>query len=155
METKELVLTIAARRMVNKQDLREMLKWLQDGKYLIIIKDFRRRSLPQNAYYWGVIVPLVRRGLYDNGFDEVTDNDTAHEVMKKLFLKKTIVSKQTGDMIDISGSSAALTVTEFNEFIESISKWAAEYLGIVIPSPNSEAAYFNEQLKMFEDEEPV
>ena len=111
--------------------------------YRVIIKDAKSRSLPQNAYYWAVIVPMVRKALYDLGYDEVKDNMDAHEVLKHLHLRKRIVSKQTGDVIDIARSSAELTIPEFNEYIENICRWAAQNIELVIPSPY-------QQLKDFE-----
>ena len=85
---------------------------------------------------------MKKKGLYDAGYDEVTTNDDAHEVMKHIHLRKRIVSKQTGDVIDISNSSAKLSIPEFNIYIEAICKWASEYLGIVIPEPNDQLAEF-------------
>ena len=132
--------------------LRGLLRDLKDGKHLITIKDYRKRSLQQNDYYWAVVVPLVRKGLFDAGFDEVTDNEIAHEVVKKFFLKTPILSKQTGEIIDIGGSSTKLTVPEFSEFLERVVKWASEYLGIYIPSPNepmAELFEYSESLNNF------
>lgn len=118
------------------QEFRTAFAQLKDGKHLVTVKDMRKRSIPQNSYYWGVIVPLVRKGLYDAGYDEVRTNDDAHEVLKHIHLRKRMVSRQTGDVIDIAGSSAKLTTPEFNEYIESICRWSAEFLGVVIPSPH-------------------
>lgn len=118
----------------------------------MIIKDARTRSLPQNAYYWGVIVPLVRQGLYDAGYDEVKTNMDAHEVIKHLHLRKRVVSKQTGDVIDIAGSTAGLSVIEFNTLIEDVCRWSAEFLGVVIPSPNQQMKDFEDYVNLMEDE---
>ena len=149
---KELVITVSNRILVNSKEFLELFKDLKDGKHLVTVKDFRKRSLPQNAYYWGVMVPLVKKGLYDAGYDDVRTNDDAHEIIKHIHLRKRMVSKHTGDVIDIAGSSAELKVSEFNVFIENICKWAAEYLGIVIPSPNEEMAMFCENVNQLEDE---
>ena len=138
----EVVIHISNRKVVNMKEFQEAFNQLKDGKHLVTVKDMRKRSMPQNAYYWGVIVPMVRKGLYEAGYDEVTTNDDAHEVMKHIHLRKRIVSKQTGDVIDISNSSAKLSIPEFNIYIEAICKWASEYLGIVIPSPNDQLAEF-------------
>lgn len=138
----DVELNIRNRKIVNMPEFKAAFRYLKDGKHLVTIKDVRKRSLPQNAYYWGVVAPMVLRGLRDAGFDEVENNEDAHEVIKNLFLKKIVVSKQTGDMIEIVGSSAKLSIPEFDEFIDRICKWASEYLGVVIPSPNQEFAMF-------------
>ena len=140
----ELIIHIRDKKIVNMPEMRKVFNALKEGKYLISIKDFRKRSIPQNAYYWSVVVPLVRKGLYEAGFDEVRTNDDAHEIIKHVHLKKQMVSKQTGDVIDIAGSSSSLSIPEFNEFIERVCKWASEYLGIYIPSPNEQLAEFEE-----------
>ena len=56
-------------------EFKAAFRYLKDGKHLVTIKDVRKRSLPQNAYYWGVVVPMVLRGLRDAGFDEVENNE--------------------------------------------------------------------------------
>lgn len=146
----EVVININNRKISNMPEFKEAFKYLKDGRYLVTVKDLRKRSLPQNAYYWSVIVPLVRKGLFDNGYDEVQTNDDAHEVIKHIHLKKRIVSKQSGDVIDIAGSTAILKMPEFNELIERICKWSAEFLGVVIPSPNEELVMFEEWEKSIE-----
>jgi hypothetical protein len=147
----ELVIHIANKRVVNMKEFREAFNQLKDGKHLITVKDLRRRSLPQNAYYWGVVVPIVKRGLYDIGYDEVRTNDDAHEVLKHIHLKKQMVNKKDGDVIDIAGSSAALNIPEFNEYIERVCRWSAEYLGIVIPSPNEPLVELEQVIKEYEN----
>lgn len=141
---KETIIHIHNGKIVEQKGLRDLFMNLKNGKHLVTIKDFRRRSLPQNAYYWGVVVPMVRKALYEIGFDDVQTDQDAHELIKKEFVRKEFVNKQTGEMISITGSTAGLSVTEFGEYLEKICRWAAEYLGVVIPSPNEELAHFND-----------
>lgn len=148
----ELVININNRKLINPAEFKNALKDLKDGKHLVTVKDYRKRSLSQNAYYWGVIVPLVKNGLYEAGFDEVKTTADAHEVMKHVLLRNRLVSKQTGDVIDIAGSSSKLTIPEFNNYIETICKWASEYLGVVIPTPGEELAMFIDQVEEFVEE---
>jgi hypothetical protein len=140
----ESVIEIKGGRIRNGEAFREEFKHLRDGNYKITVKDIRTRSLPQNAYYWGVVVPMVKKGLYDEGFDEVKTNEDAHEVLKMLHIKKQIVSKQTGDIIHYGGSTTELNVPGFNDYIERICRWAAEYLSISIPSPNEQYQEFKD-----------
>ena len=143
---RELIININNRKIVNMPELKAMFNQLKDGKHLLTIKDYRKRSLPQNAYYWAVMVPLVRRGLYDSGYDEVRTDDEAHEVIKQVHLKRNIVSKQTGDVIEIPGHTSKLTIPEFNEFIESVCRWSAEFLNVYIPSPNEQLVEFENSI---------
>lgn len=138
IEMREVMVFMKSRKVMNPGDLRRAMQELSDGKHLLTFKDLRKRSIPQNSYYWAVIVPLVRRGLYEIGYDEVKSDEDAHEIVKGLFIKKQLANHLTGEVIEFAGSTKELTVPEFNELIERVIKWAAEYLGIVIPSPNQE-----------------
>lgn len=149
----EVTINISGRKIRNMEDFKNAFRELKDGKYLITIKSIRKRSLQQNAYYWGVVVPLVRKGLFDNGFDEVKKNEDAHEVLKAVFLKKDVVSKQTGEIITTVGrSTTELDVPEMGDFIERVCRWSADYLGVVIPSPNDEFAMFNDYVNKVSNE---
>lgn len=131
----ELIINISNNKILNMDEFRAASRQLKNGKHLLTVKDLRKRSIHQNAYYWGIIVPMVRKGLYESGYDDVRTNDDAHAILKHLFLKKEVANKQTGEMITMAGSSAILSIPEFNEFIEMVCRWASEYLGIVIPAP--------------------
>lgn len=135
---RELIIQRSDERIVNKEELLAVFNSLKVGFHRLTIKDARTRSHPQNRYYWGVVVPMAMEGLKDAGYDEIQNMMDAHEILKHLHLRKRIVSKQTGDVIDIAGSSAKLTIPEFDEYLERICKWAAEYLNVVIPAPNEQ-----------------
>lgn len=139
---KQIIFEIRCGKIINPAEMRELFNTLKEGRHQITIKDMRKRSLPQNDYYWGVVVPMCRQGLYDAGYDEVKTSLDSHEVLKHLFLKKEVTNKSTGEVLTLDGSSKDLSIPEFNEYIENICKWAAEYLSIVIPSPNEAMATF-------------
>jgi hypothetical protein len=123
-------------RVTNPVVIRKQFSELKDGVYQVKISTRKQRSLPQNAYYWGVICDMVKQGLYEAGYRSVKTSDNAHEVMKNLFLKKRIVNEDTGEVIETIGSTASLTTEAFIIYVEEIIQWAAEYLGIEIPLPN-------------------
>lgn len=131
-------------QITNPRVVRRYFDELVDGSYKCKIDKGRKRSLMQNAYYHGVVVPLVREGLVNNGFREVKTNEDAHEVMKALFLKRKIKNEESGDIIEINGSTQKLTTVEFMTYLEEIAQWAASYLGITIPQPNEQLNFYNE-----------
>ena len=133
---KELFIVMSNNCIMNMDEFRKLFYGLKNGKYHITLKDARQRSIPQNRYYRGVVVPLVREGLYEAGYDEVKTNEDAHEVLKGLFHKKNIVNKLTGDVITTVLSTTELTIPDFEKYIETICKWAAEFLGVAIPAPH-------------------
>jgi hypothetical protein len=132
----ERVLFIEEGRIRNPADIRKQFTELRDGIYLVKISTRKRRGLKQNAYYWGVVCEMVRDGLKDAGYRCINTTDDAHEVTKSLFLKHRLVNEETGEVIETIGSTATLTTIEFNQYIEEIIQWAAEYLSIQIPLPN-------------------
>lgn len=136
----ESIIHIVNGEITNKITLRQAFNRLKDGRYIVKIDNFNKRSLNQNAYYHGVVVPLVKDGLNEMGYKEIRTNEDAHEVLKSMFLKKQIPNEH-GEFIELNGSTAKLTTVEFMEFKEDIQQWAAEYLGINIPDPNEQLSF--------------
>jgi hypothetical protein len=94
------------------------------GRYVVTCERWRaRRSDSQNAYYWGVVIPLLA---------EVTGytGDETHEALKAHFLMD-----RTGKLPKVR-SSAALDTKEFSEYVETIRNWAAAEMGCNIPGPD-------------------
>jgi hypothetical protein len=140
----EFLLYKSAGAITNKKVVADAFNQLEDGRYRVVINSFKKRSLPQNAYYHGCVVPLVKDGLRDAGYNEVKTCEDAHEILKHLFLKRKLSNENNGDEIVIPGSTAKLTTIEFNTFIDEVIQWAAEYLGITIPLPNEPIVMFAE-----------
>lgn len=128
----------------NRKVVADAFNGLENGRYKVVISSYKKRSLPQNAYYHGCVVPMVKDGLRHIGYNEVKTNEDAHECLKHLFLKRKMVNENNGDEIVIPGSTAKLTTIEFNTFIDEIIQWASEYLGITIPLPNEPLLMFAE-----------
>jgi len=140
----EFILHITNGAITNPTVAREKFSSLEDGKYLVTVKSIKRRSIPQNKYYWSVVVPMVKEGLREAGYNDVKTNEDAHEILKHLFLKKKITSEKSGEEITVAGSTAKLKTVEFNQFLQEIWQWAATYLNIYIPEPNEQMIIFAE-----------
>lgn len=115
---------------------KDVFKSLSDGKYKLEISPFKQRSLRQNAFYWGVVVSMVKDGLNDLGH-ELSSTET-HEFLKARFNSKEVVNEQTGEVIQMPLSTTRLMTVGFMEYIEKIQRFAAEWLSINIPSPNEQ-----------------
>lgn len=109
-----------------------------------------KRSIFQNSFYWAVVCPCVQLGLYEAGWSEIKTPVNAHDRMKELFLKKSVVNEKTGEVHESIGSTKELTKSEFMDYIAEIQQWAAEYLGVVIPDPNEQA-----EILFKDDSEPI
>jgi len=95
----------------------------------------KKRTTPQNSYYWGVVIELIKNYINDLGND--FDSDTIHELLRSLFLKKTkeIVNKESGEVktIEFIQSTTKLSTVEFETYLESCKRYAAETFELYIP----------------------
>jgi hypothetical protein len=93
---------------------------------LRVTRHHHSRSLSQNAYYWGVVIPLLAECC---GYED----DEMHHALKHRFLRDR--ANEKGGLVLVK-SSAALNTREFTEFIEQCRRLAAE-LGVAIPDPGA------------------
>lgn len=137
MEKLELLAYTTEHGIFHIQNRQRLIEWakMNPGKQLMIRVDKRgsKRSTPQNRYYWGVVVAEVRLGFLEIGYDMTAEQ--THDWLKEKF-NPIIVENKLGVTIEMPGSTTQMTKTQFSEYIEKIARFAAEYLGITIPSPN-------------------
>ena len=97
-------------------------------RVLVTVERFRKkRSDPQNKYYWEVVIGLV---------SDVTgyDAEEAHEMLKAQCNSKIVVMH--GQEIRVPQSTAKLNTQEFSEYIARVQRFASEFLDLFIPDPN-------------------
>lgn len=133
---------ISKNEITNKKLVRQAFESLQDGRYLITIESNKNRTSPQNAYYWSGVLPLVRDGLKEIGYREIQTNEQTHDLMKARFLKINVVNEITGEVLESIDTTTKLSTIEFSDYIDRIAQFAAEYLGINIPPPNTQVPMF-------------
>lgn len=127
--------------ITNPKVVKKSFQELEDGSYWVKVIQKKGRSLNQNAYYWSCVLEIVLAGLRGIGYREVRTKEDAHEICKEYFLKKKIVNEDTGEVLEIPGSTTKLTTAEFGEYIERIAQWAGEYLGCVIDPPSTQTQF--------------
>lgn len=119
---------------------RDLIAELKEGRYIITIESADKRSGQQNEYYWSVVCEFVYEGLRDAGFESVTNKDDAHEITKALFLKEVELK---GDIkIERVKSTTELSKEQFSEYIDNITMWASDYLNVTIPLPNTQISMY-------------
>lgn len=120
------------------KEMRQLIAYNFAGKdiEITIQRKRRRRGLQQNAYHWGVIVPLVAFGLQDAGYR--VDRESTHEFLKATFNKKEIVNEDTGEILHTIGSTAKMSTVEMMAYFQEITVWTAEFLNIQIPEPGEQ-----------------
>lgn len=91
----------------------------------IIVKKYRKkRSLPQNAYFHGVVC-LILGNYWGYTVDE------AHSAICVEFL--TISEEGKPNYVR---STTDLNTEEFNDFLEQVKMWASQEFQVYIPDPN-------------------
>jgi len=129
------ILHIREGKIQNPSAVRKLFDELKDGKYLIEINKHNKRSTQQNRYYFGIVVPLVRDGIFNLGTD-LTLAET-HDFLKAEFNYTEIVSSD-GEVKRAPRSTTALSKEQFSEYIQRIQIFSAEFLNIYIPDPNEQ-----------------
>jgi len=98
-----------------------------NGKEVVITitKPKTTRTLPQNAYLFGVVYTMIAN-------ETGSDTESTHHYMADMFLK------ELGGTIPKVQSTTKLTTAEFQVYVDKIIQWAAEFLGLYIPLPLEE-----------------
>jgi hypothetical protein len=120
--------------------IRDCLAKLKDATRIqITIREEKpQRSKNQNAYYWAVVVPIVHRMFVDAGND--MHKDEVHELLKQEVGGNTtakVVITPDGKRKVITKSSSKLNTQEWEDFMEKIRAWAAQFQ-VIIPLPNED-----------------
>jgi hypothetical protein len=107
------------------------------GLYSVEIKPTRPfRSLQQNRFYFGVICTAFSKYLTAQDYD-VTDVETAHEILRGRFLAVTLKDPKTGSPIGrFVRSTASLDTAEFGDYMDRCRAWLADFFGIITEDPD-------------------
>ena len=91
----------------------------------------KTRTMPQNKYYWGVIVRTIANYL---GYSD----DEMHQIFKMMFLKEyeQINKDDKTTVLPLVKSTTQLPTKEFEDYLEKIRRWSASELGLYVPEPN-------------------
>lgn len=131
----QITFTISDGQIINPKMLGDFFRAHSEGTYLLTSKATKIRTVQQNRYWWGYLVPTCRHGLNSIGFDDIKNDQQCHDLLKGLFFKKSVTNVNTGEVIEFAGSTAECSTVDFAERIAEVQKWASEYLSIVILDP--------------------
>ena len=107
-------------------------KWLHTvghGKRVDVTvkKVTRKRTLPMNRYYWGVVVDYVSE------YTGYTPPE-AHEALKFEFAS----GRDPATGLIVTESTTSMSIPRFQKYVEEIQMFASENWELVIPDPNQE-----------------
>ena len=105
-----------------------------DGLYTIEGKKAtNKRTNPQNAYYWGVVIPLITQEFKRLG--NVCNEDLVHEYLKGKFGLTAIVSfQERGEKVVLSTSK--YSKQDFINYLDLVILFATQTLEVQIPEPS-------------------
>lgn len=116
-------------KLANRQEL-DMYISLCSGEIMITISKRKKpRSLPQNNYYWGVIIPILGNHFGYN-------SNEMHDALKWLFLRQESVGKPM-----TIKSTTDLSTIDFEDYASNIRKWASEEFQVFLPLPNEDLEF--------------
>ena len=110
-----------------------------EGKTILITleKQTRKRSTEQNAYYWGVVLPIARKAFLDT-WGEVYSLEDVHTFFKTKLLYVEKTHQETGEIIQLPKSTTENTTTEQEEYHTQIRQFCEEWFNVIIPLPNED-----------------
>ena len=122
-----------ARARVVAQINADMAALPDDKLHSVEIRE-ETRSLAQNRYWHGLVVPLIcRHTLEREGL--LCLPEAMHVWLRERFVapRHAVIA---GDEVQMRSSTADMTKREFAEMIEAVAYWCAEDLDLVIPPPD-------------------
>ena len=125
--------------IMNRKRMNQDLTEFKDCDVTITIKKRGKRSILQNAYYWGVVVKEIKIRFREFGHD--VDDDDVHSFLKQKVHYETIVTEH-GEAIQVAKSTTEMNKPEMGEYIDRIRMWALQSLDIDIPEPNTQTEMF-------------
>lgn len=131
-----IITSVVNGRVADKKAVENALTLFNDKDIEIQIKEIRKkRSNPQNRYYWGVVIPYIQ-GLLMQEWGENFDSESIHEFLKSRFNSQDYVNEKTGEVITISKSTAENNTKEMEDYLEKCRVFAFDFFNARIPLPN-------------------
>lgn len=120
----------------------DCIKTFPDCRVKVTVeKLYRKRTDPQNAYYWGVIVNECAEGYYEMCGEPLT-KDEAHELLKFRCNGRELVNEKTGETLTVGASTAELSTVQMMEYWDRCREFIYEWFNRTVPEPNEQTELF-------------
>jgi hypothetical protein len=120
---------------VNKARLKAALGAMSDGPVVLTIERKKAtRTVNQNAYYHAVVVATIAK-------ETEQDPESVHEALKRECNAQCVTMRtKDGETYDmwVGKSTSGLNVNDFSDYVERCRAFAATFLGLEIPDPDTE-----------------
>lgn len=122
----------------NRNKIIDAIRCFEGKDIEITIKRKRKtRTTPQNAYMWGVIIPLTEDAIKKE-WGEVWSKDKVHEFYKNMFLFHEKINEETGEVVRVPKSTTENTTVEQDEYHSQCREFLKEWFNVDCPLPNEE-----------------
>jgi hypothetical protein len=108
-----------------------------EGKNVLITfnKAGKKRSNSQNAYYWGVLIPIMQKCISES-WGEIWDKEKTHFFFKMHFNTVEKVNESTGEVVNVPKSTTENTTTAQEYYHTQIRNFIFDWFEVVVPLPN-------------------
>lgn len=128
----------------NRKLVADAIKTFEGKEIEIIIKrKYKSRSLPQNSFYWGVLIPTFQQ-LFKKDWGEIKSVEETHEILKFQCNYFEKVNEATGEVLRVPKSTAELTTSGFMDFHQNLRQLALDFFNTVLPEPNEQLTIFKQ-----------
>ena len=123
----------------NKDFIRDAIQQFEGKEIKLIFKrKYKQRTNEENAFYWGVWVPILQIAIRETWGEVKTPNEI-HEIIKLNCNYEDKVNEENGLFIRIPKSSTKLNTYEWEvEFKQKIRQFALDFFNVVLPEPNEQ-----------------
>ena len=105
---------------------------------LSIRKRFKKRSEDQNAFYWGVWVPIFQK-LFMDEWQEFKTPKEVHEILKTACNYDERVNESTGEVFKFPKTTTNLSTHEWeNVYKKRVEQFAIDFFQTPLPQPNQQ-----------------
>jgi len=122
----------------NRKRFLEQIGQLSDGRIEIIYRRvYKKRSNPQNAFYWGIILQEYCYGYHEQTGETIT-KETAHFQLQQRFNFTELVNKETGEVLHVPKGTSKMSTVEFLDYTAECVRFISEWFGITVAEPGEQ-----------------
>jgi hypothetical protein len=124
-----------ALRVEQRRDFERYLDAIPDGAVTVLVKrKTKRRSVDQNAWLWKALTIIAAEA----GYDKHELEDLHYDLLTHRFGTIARVPKMPGasPCIVPAKTTRTMTTTEFSDYMEWVSRFAAKTWGVNVPLPS-------------------
>lgn len=117
---------------------RQQLDTLPPGKYQITVTKYQKVATHQQfGYLYSIIYPLSMIALNNAGY-EFTEIDQIDIFWKDMFAAKSLLNRETGEIMKLPMSKSEFLVTDEMAYIDAIKNYCSEYLNTTLPEADKD-----------------